>query len=57
MELPGWNHHLSLIKHWSLSATLIAHCQMLYIAIVVVVEALGLSLLHIYSTAKSFEEL
>ena len=34
----------SNIKHWSLSANCsLAHCQMLHIAIVVVVEALGLS--------------
>ena len=38
MELPGWNHHLHD------SCLLIAHCQMLHIAIVVVVEALGLFL-------------
>ena len=56
MELPATYMTLvsdSIIKH---STTLIAHCQMLHIAIVVVVEALGLSLLDINSTAKSSKE-
>ena len=45
MELPiGTTTYMTLvsdsnIKHWSLSA---AHCQMQHIAIVVIVEALGL---------------
>ena len=42
MEFPGWNHNL----HDSLTASArsnlsAAHCQMLHIAIVVVVEALA----------------
>ena len=51
---------LSNIKHWSLSATLLAHFQMLHVAIVVVVEALQAylgALLHINSAAKSSKEL
>ena len=43
----------SNIKHWSLSATLIAHCQMLHIVIVVVVEALGVLLHEIVEALKN----
>ena len=42
-------------KHWSLSAVHLLTCQMLHIAVIFVVEALGLFdiLLHINSKAKS----